>query len=138
MNKRRTHLPVRPYIAILFACSMEGESVHRNHFHLFNGAYRDHLRIHLPSCNGGIKKEGRTSAFLLFHFVFLLHVNLFAVGLIEDILEVGKFLVGDDLHAPSVFHLPLAFEGNDALIDVSGYERMYVKSEFLNTQMIDE
>ena len=56
LNKRRTHLI--------------GTSLYRNPFRPFNGAYRDHLRIHSPSCNGGDKKGRPTCGLPFISFRF--------------------------------------------------------------------
>ena len=45
----------------------------------------------------------------LLHFVFFFHIYLLAMSVIEDVLEIGEFLVRNDLNTPTIFHLPLSF-----------------------------
>lgn len=53
-----------------------------------------------------------------FDFDFFLHVYFFAMLVVEDILQKCEFLVRNDLDAQSVFHLPLAFQRHNALVDI--------------------
>lgn len=63
---------------------------------------------------------------LLFDFNFFLHVYLFAVRVVEDILQKCEFLVGNHFDTKSVLHLPLPLHGHEALVDVGGYVRVDV------------
>lgn len=75
----------------------------------------------------GVRRFGRTLPFpLLFDFNFFLHVYLFAVRVVEDILQKREFLVGNHFDTKSVLHLPLPFHGYEALVDVGGYVRVDV------------
>ena len=73
---------------------------------------------------GGKKKNGTDSEIgsvpfvLLAHFVFFLHVNELSVGVVELVLQERHLLAWYDPDAQSVFQLPTALQGNDALIDI--------------------
>lgn len=62
----------------------------------------------------------------LFDFEFFLHVDFLSVRVIEHILQECEFLTWNDLDTESVLHLPLSFQGDESLIDVSGHVRMDV------------
>lgn len=78
----------------------------------------------------GIRKERQAfsgaSALILFDFDLFLHVDLFSVKIVEDVLQESKALIGNHFNAKSVFHLPFSFQGNDALIDIGGDIRVDV------------
>ena len=56
-----------------------------------------------------------------FHVFLGFHVDFFALGGVELILEEGESLVGDDAYAEAVLHLPAALQRDKALVDVGGY-----------------
>ena len=62
----------------------------------------------------------------------LFHVYLFSLSVRKLILKEGETLIGDNLDAESVFHLPLAFHRHEALVDVGGDVRMDVQGKFLH------
>ena len=78
-----------------------------------------------------------TFSFLL-DFDFLFHVNLFSLGVSKLVLQEGETLIGDNLDSESVLHLPLAFHGNEALVDKSGNVRVNVQGKFLYLQLVDQ
>lgn len=69
---------------------------------------------------------GGHSRFDLLNFYFLFHIYLFALRVVEDILQKRKFLVGNNLDAESILHLPLAFQGEYSLVDIGGNVRVDV------------
>lgn len=69
---------------------------------------------------------GGHSRFDLLNFYFLFHIYLFALRVVEDILQKRKFLVGNDFNAKSVFHLPFPFQGHQPLVDVGSDVRVDV------------
>ena len=88
-----------------------------------------------------IKRKGAISVslpFLLLDFDFLFHVYLFLLVIGKFVLQEGETLIGDNLDAESVLHLPLPFHGNDSLVHVGGYVRMDVQGKFLNLQFVDQ
>ena len=76
--------------------------------------------------------------FFLLDFDFLFHVNLFSLGVSKLVLQEGETLIGDNLDSESVLHLPLAFHGNEALVDKSGNVRVNVQGKFLYLQLVDQ
>ena len=74
----------------------------------------------------------------LFDFDFLFHVYLFLLVIGEFVLKEGETLIGDNLDAESVFHLPLTFHGNESLVDEGSDVRMDVQGKFLDLQFVDQ
>ena len=74
----------------------------------------------------------------LLDFDFLFHVNLFFLSVSKLVLEEGETLIGDNLDAESVFHLPLTFHGNESLVDEGSDVRMDVQGKFLDLQFVDQ
>ena len=58
--------------------------------------------------------------FVLLNLDFFFHVYLFALWVVEYIFEESEFLARYNFNAKSILHLPLAFQGYEALIDVGG------------------
>ena len=46
--------------------------------------------------------------------------------------------IRNDFDAEPVLHLPLVFEGNEALVDISGNVGVYVQAELFNTELVDQ
>ena len=78
------------------------------------------------------------SLHFLLDFDFLFHVYLFTLWVRKPVLKEGETLIGDNLDTESVFHLPLALHGNEALGDVSSNVRMNVQGKFLYLQLVDQ
>jgi len=74
----------------------------------------------------------------LLDFDFLFHVYLFLLVVSEFVLKEGETLIGDNLDAESVFHLPLPLDGNQALVYIGSDVRMDVQGKFLNLQFVDQ
>ena len=89
------------------------------------------------------KREEEKRAFLpfllfsLFYLNLLLHINELLVRVIELILQESEFLRGDYLQSESILHLPPAFKGYKALIDIGRNVWMDVQIKFLNANLID-
>lgn len=90
------------------------------------------LRQYFSRIKSPQKKEA------LFNFEFFFHIQLFALCIIEFILQKRETLVGDNFHSKSVFHLPLSLQRHQSLIDVCSYIRMNVQGKFLNLHLIDK
>ena len=58
------------------------------------------------------------------------------MGIKELVLEESQILVGYDFDTESVFHLPLAFQGDDCLVHIGGHVRMDMKGNFLNDLLV--
>ena len=56
--------------------------------------------------------------FILHDFDVLFHINLFTLRVGKLVLKEGETLIGDYLDTESVFHLPFALQGYEALGDV--------------------
>ena len=57
----------------------------------------------------------------LFRFYLFLHVDELTVVVIELILQESEFLRGDHMDTKSIFHLPLALQTEDTLVDVGSH-----------------
>ena len=78
------------------------------------------------------------SLHFLLDFDFLFHVYFFTLRVSKPVLKEGETLIGDDLDAESVLHLPLTFHGNEGLVDKSGNVRVDVQGKFLYLQLVDQ
>ena len=74
----------------------------------------------------------------LLGFNLFLHVEILTLCVVELILQEGEFLGRNDVHTESVFHLPLAFEAHDALVDVGSDIGMNVEIELLDAYLVDQ
>ena len=74
----------------------------------------------------------------LFRFYLFLHVYELTVVVVELILQESEFLRGYHMDAKSIFHLPLALQAENALVDVGSHVRMYVQVEPADSDLIDE
>lgn len=76
--------------------------------------------------------------FFLLGLDFLFHVDKLLLAVVEFILQESHFLRGNDVYTESVFHLPLPFQGHDALVDIGSYVWVHMKIEFLDTNLVDQ
>ena len=93
------------------------------------------LRCSVPETKG--MRLTHPLCFLL-DFDFLFHVYLFPLGISEFILKEGETLIGDNLDAEAVLHLPFALHGYEALVYKGGYVRVDVQGKFLYLQFVDQ
>ena len=56
----------------------------------------------------------------------------------KPILQEGETLIGDNLDAKSVLHLPLPLQGEESLVDKGGDVRVDVQGKFLYLQFVDQ
>ena len=74
----------------------------------------------------------------LFRFYLFLHVDELTVVVIELILQESEFLRGDHMDTKSIFHLPLALQTEDTLVDVGSHVGMYVEVEPADSDLVDQ
>ena len=87
------------------------------------------------------RKSGTTNLVIppfSFRFLFLPHVDLLFLAVIELVLQETHLLRGDDVHANAVSHLPFPFQGDESLVDVGSHIRVDMQIELLNADLVDQ
>ena len=122
-----------PWLPLLYVLNSEDR--------FYNNKGENHLKMfakkanHSISCKVGFINSFRKRALLHFHFFF--HINFFSFHVVELVLKQSQLLAGNNLHSESILQLPLTFQGDKTLIDISSHIRMNMKLELLNAQFID-
>ena len=78
-----------------------------------------------------------TSTLSVVGLMFFLHVDKLLILVVEFILKESQLLRGYDAYTHAVFHLPLALERPEALIDVCGYIGVHMKEDSADANLVD-
>ena len=75
---------------------------------------------------------------MLLCFDLFLHVDKLLCCIVKLVLQESQLLGRDDVQAKSVLQLPLPFQGNEPLIDVSSNIRVHMQIEFLYANFVNQ
>ena len=78
------------------------------------------------------------SFFLSLHLYLFLHIDFFALLVVEFVGEERNALVGGDVYPEAILHLPPHFHRDEPLIDVGGYIGVYMQVKPANLQCLYE
>ena len=73
---------------------------------------------------------------VLFHLYLFFHVYLVALAVIEFVCKQRSALVGGDVYAEAILHLPPCFDRDKPLVDVCCYIGVYMQVKPANLQFL--